>query len=110
MKYSEFFRNFYIDGRVGGLIGYKSKEKIPEFFASFALNHNTDYLPTNSSTYAKWFNEERNPEQTLWQALVNHFNEELLIDELVKNLNITYINRVASHFGVVPPVGENIDK
>jgi len=37
VKYTDFFSNFYMGRNSGGILGHKSKEKIPEYFLKAAL-------------------------------------------------------------------------
>lgn len=110
MKYNEFFTNFYIGRSCGGLVGYKSKEKIPEFFMKSALGDNTALLPTSSSTYSKWCDGKRSPEAGIWAAIVNDFQEDSFIDKLAAELNMSELPLVASRFGISTQKDEGIDK
>lgn len=110
MKYNEFFTNFYIGRSCGGLVGHKSKEKIPEFFMKSALGDNTTLLPTSLNTYGKWFDGKRSPSAAIWDAIVGDFQEDAFIDRLSAELNVTQLSLVASRFGISTQNDEGIDK
>lgn len=110
VKYNEFFTNFYLGRSSGGLVGHKSKEKIPEFFMTAALGDNTAVLPTSSSTYSKWCDGKRSPEAGIWAAIVNDFQEDSFIDKLAAELNVSELPLVASRFGISTQKDEGIDK
>jgi len=110
MKYSDFFKNFYIDRSKSGIIGKKSKETIPEFFFVNALGSGSNFLPQNTNTYRTWYDEIRNPDTKIWQAVVSNFNEEEFKNALEKNINISELNTVAARFGIKPNDDENVDK
>ena len=75
MKYTDFFSCFYMGRRSGGIVGYKSKEKIPEYFMTIALPEACrERLPTSNSTYGKWFEGIRNPENTIWALITSNFD------------------------------------
>lgn len=74
MKYMDYFSNFYMGRRSGGILGHKSKENIPEYFFDAALpEDHYDILPLSNSTYGKWFNGTRQPESTIWGTVVSYF-------------------------------------
>ncbi len=110
MKISEFFSYFYVDRSNGGLVGYKSKEKIPEFFMEAALKEHTDVLPTSQNTYGKWFDGTRKPLTQVWDAVISEGREDEFRKAVLASLNINKINLVASRFFIIPPNGEVIDK
>lgn len=110
MKFDEFFKCFYIDRSTSGLVGYKSKEKIPQFFMEAALGEGSNLLPTALNTYAKWFDNLRQPTTQLWNGIINAAREDIFRDALIKTLNLSQIIRVASRFYIIPPKGESVDK
>ena len=56
MKCAEYFSKFYMGRNSCGILGHKSKEKIPEYFFKAALlEEYYDLLPTSNSAYGKWF-------------------------------------------------------
>ena len=66
-----------------GILGHKSKEKIPEYFMSAALPcEHYDVLPTSGSTYGKWFDGTRSPENTVWSTIAKYFDEDAFIDKV----------------------------
>lgn len=88
MNYSDFFQKFYFSRSSGGLIGYKSQVKIPEFFFKNALQ--PDYhekRPTSNSSYEQYFKSGRNPNSSIWEALNNHFDADTLLKNLLHELN-----------------------
>lgn len=110
VKYNEFFANFYIGRSCGGLVGHKSKEKIPEFFMKSALGDNATLLPMSSNTYGKWCDNKRSPSAAIWAAIVSDFQEDAFIDMLAAELNVSQLSLVASRFGISTQNGEGIDK
>ena len=88
MKYTDYFSNFYMGRSSGGILGHKSKEKIPEYFFKAALlEEYYDLLPTSNSAYGKWFDGIRKPEGVIWGTVVSHFDENGFIDNASKDLN-----------------------
>lgn len=118
MNYSEFFQKFYISRSEGGLIGYKSQKKIPEFFVMYALQeeYRGDLLPTSDSAYEKWFKggesggSGRNPNNDIWAGLNNHFDADSLLKQLLKALNESKIKELMIRFEVTIDVKEVPDK
>jgi hypothetical protein len=50
MKFKDYFSNFYMGRSSGGILGHKSKEKIPEYFFKAALlEEYYDLLPTSTA-------------------------------------------------------------
>lgn len=111
MRYTDFFSKFYMGRSTGGILGYKSKEKIPEYFMKAALIEDCyDRLPTSSSTYGKWFDGTRSPENAIWGTVVSHFDEEGFIDKVSRDLNDSELKNVMRSFGVELKTDENPDK
>lgn len=110
MRFYEFFNCFYKNGSKGSLIGYKSKERIPQFFMEAALGSDSLLLPTSLSSYAKWFNNERQPHPDVWSGINTASRENELIKALSKTLNKDMLNKVASNFGIIIPSGEIADR
>ena len=90
----------------GAIVGYKSKEKIPEFVLKAALREE-DYcwLPTNSDTYRRWLDGTRTPDGNLWGIVAANFQEEQFIDSFAKNLNDNMLILTMSRFHI--SVGKN---
>lgn len=111
MRYTDFFSKFYMGRSSCGIIGYKSKEKIPEYFMKAALLEDCyDHLPTSSSSYGKWFDGTRNPENVLWGIVVSRFNEDGFIDKISKDLNDSVLRNVMFSFKIELREGEDPDK
>ena len=110
MKYNDFFAHFYIGKSYGGLIGYKSKAKIPEFFMSAVLGKDSEILPTSSSTYCKWYDGTRSPGAGIWDAIKENFQEDAFIDLLVKSLNVSQLPLIAGRFDITISDNEGVDK
>ena len=111
MKYTEFFSKFYKGRNAGGILGHKSKEKIPEYFMRVALPEDYHYLlPTSSSTYGKWFEGTRKPESNIWSIVVSQFDEDSFIESTTKDLNDSVLKDVMRQFGIDLQVGEDPDK
>lgn len=91
MKYIEFFEKFYMGRSKAAITGYKSKEKIPEYIVKAGLPDEWhDVLPSSGSGYAKWMSRtasHRDPESIVWSTIVSHFEEDLFIDSLSRDLN-----------------------
>jgi hypothetical protein len=101
MKYTDYFSNFYMGRNSGGILGHKSKEKIPEYFFKAALPEEyQEPLPTSSNTYAKWFDGTRKPQGDIWGTVVPHFDEEGFIDKISRDLNDGVLKDVMSRFGI----------
>lgn len=95
----------------GGILGHKSKEKIPEYFMKAALiDDYYDRLPTSNSSYGKWFDGTRKPEDVLWGLIVSHFDEDGFIDKLSKELNDSVLRYIMIGFNIGLHEGETPDK
>lgn len=111
MKYTEFFSKFYMGRSTGGILGHKSKEKIPEYFMRAALAEDCyDCLPTSNSSYGKWFDGTRNPENVIWSLVVSHFNEDGFIDKITRDLNDSVLRNIMVSFKIELHEGETPDK
>ena len=111
MRYTDFFSKFYMGRSSCGILGYKSKEKITEYFMTAALEEAYhDRLPTSNSTYGKWFDGTRNPENVLWGTVVSHFDEDGFIDKLSNELNDSELQNVMRSFRIELQEGEDPDK
>lgn len=111
MNYSDFFQKFYFSRSSGGLIGYKSQVKIPEFFFKNALQ--PDYhekLPTSNSSYEQYFKSGRNPNSSIWEALNNHFDADTLLKNLLHELNESTLKELLTRFEVSLEITEVPDK
>ena len=101
MKHSDFFSKFYMGRNSGGILGYRSQEKIPEFFMKAALPEEChDRLPTSNSAYAKWLKGLRNPENSLWGLVASNFTEEKFVEIVSKGLNDSVLGGVMESFGI----------
>lgn len=81
VEYSEFFNKFYISRREGGLVGYKSKKKIVEFFFRFSLEEKyLEILPLSDSTFSYYrlfnfaFNNKSALTETVIYVIINQNN------------------------------------
>lgn len=111
MKYTDFFSKFYMGRSSCGILGYKSKEKIPEFFMTAALKEAyCDRLPTSNDTYGKWFDGTRKPGNEIWSLVVSHFNKDGFIDTVSSALNDSELQMIMCRFGIVLRDGEAPDK
>lgn len=111
MKYTEFFSKFYMGRSIAGILGYKSKEKIPEYFMKAALIEDCyERLPTSSSSYGKWFDGTRSPENTIWGLVVSRFNEEGFIDKITRDLNDSVLRNIMVSFRIELQEGKDPDK
>ncbi|MDL2205825.1 NACHT domain-containing protein [Eubacteriales bacterium OttesenSCG-928-N13] len=101
MKCTDYFSNFYISRNSGGILGHKSKEKIPEYFFKAALpEEHQEMLPTSSNTYGKWFSGARQPDGAIWGAVASFFDEDGFIDKIFRDLNDSELEVVMSRFGI----------
>lgn len=111
MKYTDFFSCFYMGRRSGGIVGYKSKEKIPEYFMTIALPEACrERLPTSNSTYGKWFEGIRNPENTIWALITSNFDEEGFVRRVTTDLNDSELLPVMKQFEIELGASESPDK
>lgn len=111
MNYSEFFHNFYLSRKEGGLVGYKSQTKIPEFFFKNALKEDyQEVLPYSDDAYASWFKGSRNPDGNVWAAVNSHFDDDRLLKELLIALNEAKIRDIMHEFSIKLPVDEAPNK
>ena len=101
MNYSDFFLKFYLSRSEGGLLGCRSKKRIPEFFFTSALDEEyLSVLPTSDSTYEKWFDGKRNPDGDVWATLNNHFDDDKLLKALLRTLNESKLRVVMGNFEI----------
>ena len=111
MKHTEFFAKFYMGRSSCGILGHKSKEKIPEYFMSAALPfEHYDVLPTSGSTYGKWFNGTRIPENAVWSTIAKYFDEDAFIDKVSEDLNDTVLRQIMRNFQITLREDETPDK
>ncbi|SDN09883.1 NACHT domain-containing protein [Acetanaerobacterium elongatum] len=111
MRYTDFFSKFYMGRSSSGILGHKSKEKIPEYFMKAALIEDCyDRLPTSSSSYGKWFDGTRSPENVIWGLVVSNFNEEGFIDKVTRDLNDSVLRNIMVSFKIELDEGEAPDK
>ena len=111
MRYTDFFSKFYMGRSTGGILGHKSKEKIPEYFMKAALTEDYyDRLPTSNSSYGKWFDGTRNPDDVLWGLVVSHFDEDGFIDKVSNDLNDNVLSDIMISFSIELDEGETPDK
>lgn len=59
-----------------------------------------EILPTSDSTYEKWLTGTRNPQSTIWAALINNFDSRKLQKALINTLNETTLRSVMASFCV----------
>jgi hypothetical protein len=111
VRYTDFFSKFYMGRSSSGILGHKSKEKIPEYFMKAALIEDCyDRLPTSSSSYGKWFDGTRSPENVIWGLVVSNFNEEGFIDKVTRDLNDSVLRNIMVSFKIELNEGETPDK
>jgi hypothetical protein len=111
VRYTDFFSKFYMGRSSCGILGHKSKEKIPEYFMKAALIEDCyDRLPTSSSSYGKWFDGTRSPENVIWSLVASHFNEERFIDKITRDLNDSVLRNIMVSFKIELDEGEAPDK
>ena len=111
MKHTEFFAKFYMGRSSCGILGHKSKEKIPEYFMNAALPcEHYDVLPTSGSTYGKWFNGTRIPENTVWSTIAKYFDEDAFIDKVSEDLNDMVLRQIMRDFQITLREDETPDK
>lgn len=111
MRYTDFLSKFYMGRSTGGILGHKSKEKIPEYFMKAALIEDCyDSLPTSSSTYGKWFDGTRSPESVIWGLVVSRFNEDGFIDKITRDLNDSVLRNIMASFKIELAEEETPDK
>lgn len=111
MKYNDFFANLYMGRSAGAIVGYKSKEKIPEFILKAALKEDDwCWLPTSNSTYGKWFDGSRTPDGNLWGVVATKFQEDQFIDQLAGSLNDSTLGQVMIRFHIPINEGDTPDK
>ena len=93
------------------IVGYKSKEKIPEFILKAALKEEDwCWLPTSNSTYGKWFDGSRTPDGNLWGIVATKFQEDQFIDQLAGHLNDSTLDHVMIRFHIPVNKDESPDK
>lgn len=111
MKYTDYFSNFYMGRSSCGILGHKSKGKIPEYFFKAALPEEYyEPLPTEDSEYRKWFDGIRKPNSGIWGTVASHFDKDSFIDKTSQDLNDSTLKEVMHRFGLELQTGEAPDK
>lgn len=101
MDYKEFLAAFYRKNRAGGLLGYRSKKKLTEFFFSNALiGDERELLPTSDDAYDRWFDGSRNPKTEVWAAIASRADTDNLEKETLKALNDSLLRELVVAFGI----------
>jgi len=94
-----------------GILGHKSKGKIPEYFFKAALPEEYyEPLPTEDSEYRKWFDGIRKPNSGIWGTVASHFDKDSFIDKTSQDLNDSTLKEVMHRFGLELQTGEAPDK
>lgn len=101
MKYDAFFRAFYIGDKNGYLKDYVTTASIPRFFVESILRDEDrrSKLPLDDTSYDKWFQGTSSP-RNHWGSLAKNYKEDLLVADLMKTIDETYMRRLLSNFGV----------
>lgn len=111
MNYSEYFQKFYGGRSAGAIIGYKSKEKIPDFIFSISFGEaGYTMAELSGSSFAKYFDGTRNPDGEVWKQIAEKFDELYFSRKLAQQFNTNMLNTVAERFGITVPEGETADK
>lgn len=101
LRYNEFFRAFYIGEGDGFLRHNWTTQDIPEFFARIVLTkeEHLKILPTDPSSYDKWFQGSASPRRH-WGNMSKDFNEDRVVDALMKELDDTRLPDLLGAFGI----------
>lgn len=111
MKISDFFQKFYFSRSVSGLISYKSKEKIVEFFFTSSLSpEHYSQLPDSRSSFSKWMEGSRKPQNSFLSFVSNHFLDSVFVDQLYKQLDENRLPDLLKNFDIIINNGESPDK
>lgn len=108
--YADLCQAFYISTTEGGLKDNTSQGKIAEFFVSLAMTEDkaAEVMPTNPSSYDKWFSGINGQQPKVWKAFKECYKEEQYVEKLLKALNEVHIGTVIKKLGIVP--GKDINK
>lgn len=83
MRYCELCQAFYIDTTTGGLAERTTQGDIAEFFILTALSdESSDLLPTNRSSFDKWYSGTNNQQPRIWNAFKKDYDESAYCAEL----------------------------
>ena len=103
-KYADLCQAFYISTTEGGLKENTSQGKIAEFFIDLGLSENSsaDVMPTNPSSYDKWFSGINGQQPRVWKAFREDYKEEKYVEKLMNNLDEEHLETVMANLGIVP--------
>ena len=103
-KYAGLCRAFYISTTEGGLKENTSQGKIAEFFIDLGLSENSsaNVMPTNPSSYDKWFSGINGQQPRVWKAFREDYKEEKYVEKLMNNLDDEHLEIVMANLGIVP--------
>lgn len=110
MKYIEFFDAFYVDRNSGAIVGNHGKGKLRVFLLKAGLAPEFQANVPYEDTASRWNGDDKNPEQSVWTLLLNHFSEESCATELKSNLNSSLLRDTAAKFGINVRTNEDVDK
>lgn len=102
MDYKEFLVAFYRKNQAGGLLGYRSKKKLTEFFFSNALTgeERENLLPTSDDAYDRWFDGSRSPKTDVWAAIASRADTDNLEKAILKALNDSRLRELFATFEI----------
>lgn len=110
MKYIEFFDAFYVDRNSGAIVGHYGKGKLRVFLLKAGLPEGYKASVSYEDTAGRWNGNDKNPEQSVWTLLLNHFSVELCAETLKQNLNGSLLKDTAVKFGINARTNEDVDK
>lgn len=101
-KYSDLCQAFYISTSSGGLKSYTSQGEIAEFFIRLALSDDVarDVMPTNISTYNKWYYGTTGQSKSVWVAFRDEYEEESYASGIENELDENNLTEITKKLGV----------
>lgn len=100
-KYSDLCQAFYISTADGGLKSFTSQGSIAEFFIKVALCADTveEVMPTNISTFNKWFYGTTGQQAKVWKAFKKEYAEDTYADCIETELDENNLSKIAEKLG-----------
>lgn len=112
VRYDAFFRAFYIGDSDGCLKGHVQTWAIPKFFAEVILpdDDSRARLPQDPFSYHTWTVEDGSSPRKHWSNFAKHYDEDVFVNALLKNVDETNLATLLQNFGVSYSDGDEINK
>ena len=110
MRYIEFCKKFYNDGKQGPLISYRSKGAIARFFLESALTGNHQcILPTTNDACTKWYDRNGGPKAEVWKNVVEDIDEMRFSSAISSQLDDSWVEEMMNRFKFQPSLSSYLN-